>query len=274
MRLHVVSSGSCGNCFYVENDGQALFIDMGIGPRILKKHCINYGVPVHLIRAVLLTHDHADHCRNVGYFSKKHFIPIYALADVFKGIDENHSLHHKPELTMRHFIAYNEPFELAGMRITPFFVPHDSRANTGYFIEAQDTNLCLMTDVGTFTPEMKAYIERAENLIVEANYDPEMLQNGRYAGIYIGKDEKSGRVLTLKDRVASGTGHSSNFETADTLREHLTPLTKRVFLCHLSRENNTPELARAAVQAALDDIQHKATLVVLEHGVPTNFYDL
>lgn len=261
MRLHVISSGSCGNCYYVENDGQAVFIDMGVGPRTFKKRCLDYGVPVHLIKAILLTHDHADHCRYVGSFINRRYIPVYALPDVFTGIDGNYSLHYKPDVSMRRKISYNTPITLAGMRFTPFLVPHDSHANTGYFVEAEGTNLCLMTDVGNFTPEMKEYISRSENLIVEANYDPDMLKTGPYPEF-------------LKDRIASGNGHSSNLQTADALRENLNPLTKRIFLCHLSKENNKPELARAAVQSALDDLHHEAQLIVLEHGVPSLFYDI
>lgn len=260
MQFKSFGSGSSGNCYYLAHGDEALLIDMGLGTRYFKKLCRDHGVPLHHVKAVLVTHDHTDHVKSVAAFTHEHNLPVFALPDVFQGIRANpHLVNPDPSLCRN--VACGETFEVAGMQITAFPVPHDSRGNVGYFIEADGTNFCLMTDVGHFTEEMLQYITRADNLVVEANYDEAMLARGPYPQF-------------LRDRISQGSGHSSNSQTGSVLERSLTSRTRRVFLCHLSENNNHPELARITISQALQRAGLSPQLVVLSRRAPSLLYDL
>ena len=190
-------SGSSGNCYflYTENDG--LLIDVGIGIRTLKKYFRDYGLTLPQIKRVLITHDHADHIKSVGSINHDFQLPVYATAAVHQGIDRNYCVTRKVNVADRHYFVPGRTEQLGDFVVTPFAVPHDSRDNVGYFIEAGNTNFCLITDAGQVTDEMASYIQRARYLVIEANHDEEMLQQGPYP-------------QHLKLRILSETGHLSN----------------------------------------------------------------
>lgn len=261
MRFKSIASGSNGNCYYVEHEGAAFLIDLGINKSQLARKCSDHGVPLHFLQAILITHSHSDHVRGISAFCRKNPLPLYALPETYQGIIANPTIHHKPDPALCRNITCGVPFEVAGMKVTAFHVPHDSRDNVGYFIEAGGTNLCLMTDVGEFTPEMKTYIAKADNLVVESNYDQHMLETGSYH-------------FLLKRRILSGVGHSSNATTASVLEQHLTLRTRRVFLCHLSGNNNTPELAYESTHQALRRAGLSPEIVVFSRLQPSLFFEL
>ena len=258
-------SGSSGNCYYLATEDDALLIDMGVGLRGLRRNCHLYGVSLSKVRHVLITHDHADHIKSVGSFSHDYQIPVYATREVHRGISRNYCVTRKlaPELTR--MVEKGVTAQVGAFSVTPFGVPHDSSDNVGYFVEAGGTNFCLMTDAGYITDEMQTFIARAENLVIEANHDEEMVMNGPYP-------------MFLKTRILSRTGHLSNKSCGEAIARNMTERLRRVWLCHLSEENNHPELARKTVEtllrgygiAAGTDIQ----LVVLKRTVPTGPYDL
>ena len=149
--------------------------------------------------------------------------------------------------------------------MTPFPVPHDSSDNVGYFIEAGGTNLCLITDAGVVTDQMKSYISQARHLIIEANHDIEMVMGGPYPKF-------------LKDRILSETGHLSNRDCAIAVAENMSEHLQHVWLCHLSEENNHPELARKTVETVLRSYGIVAgadfQLEVLKRTTPAGPYEL
>ena len=122
---------------------------------------------------------------------------------------------------------------------------------------------CLITDAGQFTDDMIPYVKRAKYLIIEANYDTDMLANGPYPKY-------------LQDRISSGRGHLANVLTAAALRTHLTPVTQRIWLCHLSAENNHPDTAAATVREAIATLpfEAKPTVEVLRRTVPSELMEL
>ena len=138
---------------------------------------------------------------------------------------------------MRH-ISKGEKIRLGDFIVTPFAVPHDSSGNVGYRIEAEGVTFCLMTDVGHVTEEMQDYIAEANYLVIEANYDVEMLKNGPYP-------------QHLKVRIDGPTGHLSNVACGEAIANYATTCLKRVWLCHLSEENNHPVLALKTVEQTL-----------------------
>ena len=258
-------SGSSGNCYYLATKNDALLIDIGVGLRGLKKDCANYGISLSSVHHVLITHDHADHIKSVGSFSNDYNVPVYATNVVHEGINKNYCITKKIAADKVCILEKGQTVQIGDFMVTPFGVPHDSSDNVGYFIEAENTNICIITDAGVVTPEMKEYIKRARHLIIEANHDVEMVQNGPYPQF-------------LKDRILSETGHLCNYDCGIAIIENMTEELRNVWLCHLSEENNHPELARKTVEGVLRSYGVIAgtdiRLEILKRTTPTGPFDL
>ncbi len=265
LRFISFGSGSSGNCYMLTTPNDGLLIDIGVGLRGLKKDCREYGVNLSQIHHILITHDHADHIKSVGSFSHDYQVPVYATRKVHQGINRNYCITRKLAPEMTRTLETGQTEQVGDFMVTAFHVPHDSSDNVGYFIEAEGTNLCVITDAGQVTDEMKGYIQRARHLVIEANHDVEMLKSGPYPQF-------------LKDRILSGTGHLSNRDCAQVLADNMSDFLQHIWLCHLSEENNHPELARKTVETVLRsygvipgvDVQ----LEVLKRNTPTGPFEL
>lgn len=231
-------SGSSGNCYYLETGGRGLIVDAGVGWRLLRKLTNEYGISLERAVAVVLTHDHTDHIKAVGAVANAYNLPVYAGVGVHKRIESNYMVRTKVPQRLKRMVEGNTVMEIGPYRVEAVSVPHDSRQNYGYSITAGGTKLCILTDVGHFTPEMERLVADCDFLVVEANYDKGMLDSGPYPE-------------RLKKRIASGNGHSENSQTAAFVAQTATERLKRVWLCHLSQENNTPLLAVEAVRNAV-----------------------
>ena len=258
-------SGSSGNCYYLFTETDGLLIDAGVGVRALKKYCRDYGLSLSSVRHLLITHDHADHIKCVGSLSHEYHLPVYATSIVHEGIDRNYSVSRKVANELRHNITPGEPMQLGDFLVTPFSVPHDSSDNVGYEVQAQGVTFCVITDAGCITPEMATFIGRANYLVLEANHDCEMLQQGPYP-------------QHLKVRIASETGHLNNNDCGEAIAQHMSEGLRHVFLCHLSEENNHPELARKSVEAVLRGygivVGKDLQLDILKRTLPTGIFEL
>lgn len=258
-----IASGSSGNCYYLGTPEFAILIDAGIGFRNIKKVLKDHSIDFGKIVAVLVTHDHADHIKTVGYLGEKLFIPVYTTAAVHQGIDKSRYVEEKL-CASRRVIEKEVPFFIRDFRITAFEVPHDSTDNVGYFIEYGNHKFTFATDVGHITDTVGKYICQANHLILEANYDEEMLRFGTYPPF-------------LKERIASPTGHLSNREAAEFLATHYNPQLKNIWLCHLSRDNNHPELAYKTVDERLYQegirVGKDVSLVALKRTTPSDLYE-
>ena len=258
-------SGSSGNCYYLSTATDGLLIDIGVGIRTLKKHARDYGINLALVNRILITHDHADHIKSVGAFSHDYQVPVYATEKVHQGIDHNYCVQRKLAPEQKRLLEVGVTHQIGDFSVTPFLVPHDASENVGYQIEAEGVTFVIITDAGSFTEEMKSRIGQANYLVIEANHDVEMLQGGPYPQY-------------LKERISSPNGHLSNKDCGKMLAENMTERLKHVWLCHLSEENNHPELARKTVEATLrsygiipgKDIQ----LEVLKRKMPSECYEL
>ncbi len=231
-------SGSSGNCYYLFDEEGGLFLDVGIGVRTLKKYCKECGIDLASAQAILVTHDHADHVKAAGSLSNEYNIPVYATETVHKHIDDNFVVHHKVDYPLRRYITIGQPFVLAGMTINTIPVPHDSSQNIGFRIERNGVVFVVLTDVGHVTTPMQALIGDANYLVIEANHEVEKLRQGTYPDY-------------LKQRILSGSGHLSNSDCGMALAQYATPKLRHVWLCHLSYDNNDPELARYTVEGIL-----------------------
>ena len=258
-------SGSSGNsyCLYTEKD--AIMIDAGVGPRLLKKYFSEYGLSFARIRGIFVTHDHADHIKSVGWASFDHGIPVYATHRVHAGIGRNVSVRHKVPPGMARVVAPGSEVSVGGFSVTPLPVPHDSSENVGYTIRFGGMVFCLITDIGHVTEDIKGMIASADYLVIEANHDEEMLMQGRYP-------------QHLKERIISSLGHLSNHDCGVAIAENATERLKKVWLCHLSEENNHPELARKTVAGVLRNYGIVAgkdfALEVLRRRHPSGAYEI
>lgn len=265
MKLSFLSlaSGSSGNCYYLGTAEYGLLIDAGIGIRTIKKVLKDRGIDFAKIIAVLVTHDHADHIKTVGYLGEKLNIPVYTTEGVHRGIDKSRYVEETLHASRR-IIEKEKPFTIRDFRITAFEVPHDSTDNVGYHIEFGPHAFTFATDVGHITDTVSRYMCLANHLIIEANYDEEMLKYGTYPAF-------------LKERVASPTGHLSNHDAAEFLATHYDPKLKNIWLCHLSRDNNHPELAYKTVDIRLFQegvrVGKDVSLVALKRTTPSDMYE-
>ena len=235
IRFISLASGSSGNCYYLGTETYGILIDAGIPSRTIRKTLKDFGIGIETIRAVFITHDHADHIKAVGGLGEKLCIPIYATARVHEGINRSYCMTEKLTQKSARFLEKGKPVQLEDFKIEAFEVPHDGTDNVGYCIEIDGKTFSFLTDLGEITPTASHYIKKANYLILEANYDEEMLQMGTYPAY-------------LKERITSANGHMCNTDTANFLAENMEEHLKYIWLCHLSRENNHPELAYKTVE--------------------------
>lgn len=258
-------SGSSGNCYMLMTPTDGLLIDIGVGIRGLKKDFRDYGLSLSQVHHVLVTHDHADHIKSVGSFSKDYQVPVYATEKVHEGITKNYCVQQKVPSELKRYVEKDKAIQIGEFMVTPFAVPHDSSDNVGYMIEAEGVTFCVITDAGYVTDEMKPFISKANYLVIEANHDEEMVINGPYPQF-------------LKERILSQTGHLSNRSCGLALVENITENLRYVWLCHLSEENNHPELARKTVESVLRDygiiVGVDLKMEVLKRTTPTGIYEL
>lgn len=247
VKFQSFSSGSCGNCYFlgVEEDGvwtDAVLVDAGVSLRAVKKELTREHIPLDCVRAILVTHDHMDHIRSLGSYCKYLKLPVWATRELHAAM-----AHHT--YTLEHLSAVRHHLEpdawnpvIPGVLETRYFVvPHDATQTVGYGIRVGGLNFVIMTDLGRMTGEAMAYASHAAVVVLESNYDREMLLGGPYPH-------------DLKMRICQGNGHLSNDECADAVRRFYHRELTHLFLCHLSENNNTPELAVKATSDALADI--------------------
>ena len=235
-----LSSGSCGNCYYLGSEAGGILIDAGVSLRRLKKTLLENGLDMDSFSAVLVTHDHLDHIRHLGSFCKKLNRPVYT-TDVIHGALARHTFTAPTIAPCRRVLKDGEWNEVAGMKVRYFVVPHDATQTVGYAIEIGGRIFVIMTDVGRITDEAVQFARMADTVVVESNYDMDMLMSGPY-------------TYELKMRIVQGCGHLSNDECASAIRRFWHEGLKNIFLCHLSENNNTRELAYGCSLDALTDM--------------------
>ena len=223
------ASGSSGNCYYVGKQDEGLLVDVGISAKYVLKYLTKNDLPLSSIKAILITHDHIDHVKGLEALTKQRPIPIYAHSDCLQGIREGRATQ-LVDVALFHEIEPMQDLEICGIHIKPFPVMHDGRGAMGYYFEYEGHTLTIATDIGMLDKVVKDQIRKAENIVIESNYDVEMLEKGSYPFI-------------LKQRISGPFGHLSNVESARFVAEIYHPLIKNIMLCHLSENNNMPELA-------------------------------
>jgi phosphoribosyl 1,2-cyclic phosphodiesterase len=233
-----LGSGSSGNCYYLFTEDAGILLDAGVGVRLLSKRLADAGVTLKNMRAIFVTHDHADHIKALGALERDYNVPVYASQKVHTGIKKSYCVSRNLHPYNIKMIEKGETVQVGDFSVTAFDVPHDSSDNQGYMVEYGGITFCLITDAGSVVPDIQEAIRRANYLVIEANHDVDMLTNGNYPKY-------------LQERILGANGHLSNATCADVLAENVTESLRHVWLCHLSEENNHPELARKTIDCKL-----------------------
>lgn len=232
-------SGSSGNSCYIGSSEGGIIIDVGVRAEDIESGLAANGVNMKHVKAVLLTHDHSDHVKYVYTLlrNNKH-IKLFCTNRVLNGLLRKHSISRR--IKEYHIPVFKEiPFKILDFEITAFEVPHDGSDNMGFSLDFYGRRFVVATDLGEVQPRAYHYMSQATYLMIEANYDLQMLRFGRYPEY-------------LKARIMGCNGHLDNRQTAEFLCSTVNPAMKNIFLCHLSKDNNTPQIALRTVREALE----------------------
>ena len=212
------------------------------------------GLSVHSLLGVCITHDHIDHVLYAGAYGEKLGLPVFATEQIHAGILNNHRVKIKTGASKR-VICKEAPFHIGPFTISAFEVPHDGSDNVGYTVQYEDKTFVIATDLGHIPDHVAKRISYANYLILEANYDRNMLETGPYPYL-------------LKERIMQKNGHLCNSDTAGFLSSGHFPSLSHLFLCHLSKTNNCPELALNSVTAALESRGLRVGTDIQVHCLP------
>lgn len=239
LRFCSFASGSSGNCYLVRDDETALLIDAGISGKRIFEGLEQTETPLDMVNAVLVTHEHIDHVKSLPILTKK--IPgaaVYANEATWEYIERP-----VPDEQQRTFVT-GEDFNIGDFIIRPFAISHDAAEPVGFSIFHEGKQISICTDSGYISDDICAEINEADLLLLEANHEQEMLLFGRYP-------------YPLKQRILGDEGHLSNISCGECLCRIIEQKPKRrvVLLGHLSRENNTPDVAMQAIVNTLEEQQ-------------------
>lgn len=233
-RIYPLFSSSKGNAAFLGTKDGGILIDAGVSLKRLRTAMERCGLPMEAVQAVFVTHDHADHIAGLPMLTKQYAVPVYAQAVTRENLFAKCCI--APERECR---IMEKTVTVCGMQLTAFDTPHDTDRSCGYRITMPDGRICAVcTDLGHMPENVKQALTGCDLVLLEANYDEQMLRNGPYPDY-------------LKARIASDRGHLSNSVSGQTARMLVQSGTTRIVLGHLSQENNRPDIAEETVTAAL-----------------------
>ncbi|MCC6372366.1 MAG: MBL fold metallo-hydrolase [Bacteroidia bacterium] len=238
MSLYVASinSGSNGNCYYVGNGTDAVLVDVGISCREVIKRMQRAGLSIQSVKAIFISHEHSDHIRGLRVLSTKYNIPVYINEATIRG----GSLY-LDSVLIRPF-EHAQNISVGELLVTPFRKEHDAADPYSFNISGNGITVGVYTDIGCACQNVVNYFKECHAVFLEANYDEEMLENGPYP-------------FYLKKRISSNKGHLSNAQALELFKNHRSAFLSHVFLSHLSKENNSPQLVKQLFQEQAGDIK-------------------
>lgn len=227
VEICALASGSNGNSYYIGNEVEAVLIDAGIYYKRLNERLIEAKLDKSKIKAIFISHEHADHIQGVRVTTKKLEIPA-----IFTKLTLQHAIRrHRPDL-----YAFFEPgieYKFGSFKVFPFNKKHDAIDGCSFRVQINDTNIGVFTDIGEVDDVLINEFQKCDAVFLETNYDKEMLWNGSYPHY-------------LKQRVDSEKGHLSNEQALELVKNYANNKLKYIFLSHISGNNNTYELAKEA----------------------------
>lgn len=231
-----LNSGSNGNCYYIGNDQEAVLIDAGISCRETERRMQRLGLSMDKVKAIFISHEHTDHISGIPQLAKKYKLPVFITAGTFRN----------SRLQCERFISRPlrgyEPVWIGELCITAFPKLHDASDPHSFLITYRGTTVGVLTDIGASCEHVIKNFKQCHAVFLEANYDEEMLENGKYP-------------LFLKRRIRGGKGHLSNQQALELFVEHKPSFMSHVLLSHLSKDNNCPKLAKELFMLHAEDTE-------------------
>ena len=251
-------SGSSGNAILVSSADTLILVDAGMNCKKIVEALNIVRINPFDLSAILITHDHSDHISGLDVFTRKFSIPIYATKDTWSGI---HAAERKPHLpSLDNEVIPEEEFTIGNLGIVAFPTPPDTSGSCGYCFSSGSHKAAIATDIGYMTDTIFEHLRGCEGILLEANYDKDMLWNGEYP-------------YYLKKRIDGNYGHLCNDDCASTVAALCKAGTRHFILGHLSKENNLPQVAERTVVRALQDEDlvrdRDFTLRIANRYVPT-----
>ena len=238
-RICPIASGSSGNCTYIEADDKRFLIDIGISGKKVIAGLESIDVEPSSITGILMTHEHSDHIKGMGIYSRKYNIPIYATKMAWDKLLEDNMIGAVKEENIR-IIEKEQYLDVDGLKIMPYGIYHDAVDPVGYIFEYQNKKIAVTTDIGTIDERILSFLKGVDGILLEFNHDVRMLEAGSYP-------------FPLKKRILSNVGHLNNDDAAKALVELYHPGLKWAVLGHLSKDNNVPDLAYITAKQALEE---------------------
>jgi len=222
MRFASLGSGSRGNATLVTHGETTLMIDCGFSAREAEKRLQQFNSDAKKLTAILVTHEHADHMAGIRVLARKYRIPVYATPGTAGCLSED---------VQDLVVSFNchQSFTINDIEVEPFPVPHDAREPSQFVFNSGQHRLGLLTDVGSITPIIESTLSGCDALLLEANHDMQMLEQGEYPE-------------HLKKRVAGRLGHLNNVQSASLLAKIDTSRLQHIFAMHISEKNNCPDI--------------------------------
>ena len=254
-------SGSTGNSLLVETDNTKILVDAGESAKKIVSALSLIGVDISNIDAILVTHEHSDHVKSLGTLSKKYNIPVYANQNTWNAMPEQKQ---KVLEKNQNLFKVNEEFEVKDLIFRPFHIPHDAADPCGFNVFYKNNKISIATDLGHITPEIVNNLEKSSFILLESNYDPDILKYSKYP-------------FALKQRIAGPNGHLSNNNSGEIISNLMRTGLTSVMLGHLSKENNFPELAYKTVVEEIISNHHDESdirIQVAKRDGPSNVIDI
>jgi phosphoribosyl 1,2-cyclic phosphodiesterase len=252
MTLSIASlnSGSNGNCYYIGNEEEAVFIDAGLSRAETETRMDRMDLKMERIKGIFISHEHSDHILGLSAIVQQYKIPVFINPGTLREV-RGKRLRAFVQLTENH-----QPVTIGGLRITPFPKKHDARDPQSFIVSNLQTTVGIFTDIGEPCEQLVHYFGQCHAAFLEANYDEDMLLNGRYPWF-------------LKNRIRNGNGHLSNHQALELFRTHRSAFLSHLLLSHLSKENNSPELVQSLFDAHGKNTQITIASRYRESGVYT-----
>jgi len=235
--LTILGSGSSGNCAYLETDETRLLIDAGFSLRQIRQRMASIGRAPENLTGILITHEHGDHVQGLAGLSSKFRVPVYCNRPTQEAIE----YHSRVKLNCRLF-STGASFELGDVLVETFMIPHDAQDPVGFLLRTGAGNIGILTDLGHTTRLAMERVRQANVLLLESNHDIKLLQDCPH------------RPWSLKQRILGRHGHLSNEAAAEAAEMIMTAELRHLYLGHLSRECNRPELAHRVMNERLQRI--------------------
>jgi len=262
MNFCSLSSGSSGNCYYLGNEFHGILIDAGISAGSIRKFLKKMNISMQTIMGVLITHNHIDHIRGLELLTRKNNLPAFTTNKIWESI---HSPGREISPDCIREIHIQQKFHLAGFDIEAFPVSHDAPETIGFHICAGDKKITIVTDLGHICQTAAKYVRAANLLVIESNYDEQMLENGRYP-------------YFLKARIRSDHGHLGNLQTMSFLADNITDNIDHICFAHLSKNNNTPEMVLQTLEKTFSEkgltLNGRQRISILSRNEPTDLISL